>query len=43
MKERIKSKAILGLPITNYERSMFLLYIATLEEAKWFLSKEKAV
>ena len=40
-KERIKAKAILGLPLTAEERSVFLLLIATDEEVKEFLKNEK--
>ena len=40
VRARIRAKAILGLPLTEKERSMFLLYIATLEKAKWFLRNE---
>ena len=39
--DNIKCKAILGLPLSEKERSMFLLYIATLDEAIWFLKNEK--
>ena len=38
---KIKSKAVLGLPLTERERSMYLLYIATDEEAKAYLEREK--
>lgn len=41
MKERIKAKVVLGLPLTRYERGMYLLYVATLEEAKEFVKKYK--
>ena len=41
MKERIKAKVVLGLPLTRYERGMYLLFIATSEETKEFLRKEK--
>jgi hypothetical protein len=42
MKERIRAKALLGLPLTAKERSQFLLFIATDEEAKDFLKRESA-
>ena len=42
MKERIRAKAILGLPLTQRERAMFLLLIATDKELKDFLKREKA-
>ena len=38
---KIKSKAVLGLPLTKRERSMYLLYIASDEEAKAYLEREK--
>lgn len=38
---RIKSKAILGLPLTKRERSMYLLFIASDEEVKDYLKREK--
>ena len=41
MKERIRAKALLGLPLTQRERAMFLLLIATDSELKYFLFKEK--
>jgi hypothetical protein len=41
MKERIRAKAILGLPLTQRERAMFLLLIATDKELKDFLAREK--
>lgn len=37
----IRTKAILGLPLTAKERAMFLLLIATKEEMKAFLRREK--
>lgn len=40
MKQRIRAKAILGLPLTQRERAMFLLLIATDKELKEFLKKE---
>ena len=40
-KQKIKCKAILGLPLTARERAMFLLFIATNEEMKEFLAREK--
>ena len=43
MKERIRAKALLGLPLTQRERAMFLLYIATESELKYFLEKEKSL
>lgn len=43
MKERIRAKAILGLPLTQRERAMFLCFIATDEEARDFIKREKAV
>lgn len=42
MKERIRAKAILGLPLTQRERAMFLVLIATDKELKDFLAREKA-
>ena len=40
-KQKIKCKAILGLPLTARERAVFLLLIATEQEMKEFLKKEK--
>ena len=40
-KQRIKCKAILGLPLTARERAIYLLLIATEQEMKMFLKKEK--
>lgn len=40
-KQRIKCKAILGLPLTERERAYYLLFLATDEEVKCFLLKEK--
>ena len=39
----IRSKAVLGLPLTERERSIYLLYIASDEEAKWFMEKEHEI
>lgn len=38
--EKIKAKALLGLPLTNQERAIFLLFLATLEQAKEYLQKD---
>ena len=43
MKERIRAKALLGFPLTERERAMFLLFIATNEEVKDFLERESMV
>lgn len=40
-KNKIKCKVILGLPLTERERAIYLLLIASLDEAKEFLRKEK--
>lgn len=40
-KQKIRSKALLGLPLTARERAMFLLFIATNEEMKAFLRRER--
>ena len=40
-RHRIRSKAVLGLPLTAYERSFYLLYIASTQEASEFLKREK--
>lgn len=37
----IKAIMKLGMPLSLRQRSYYLLYIATLEEAKSYLSKEK--
>ena len=41
MKKIIRVKALLGLPLTQRERAMFLLLIATESELKHFLKKER--
>ena len=38
---KIKCKAILGLPLTEKERSYYLLFIANNEQVKEFLRKEQ--
>lgn len=40
-KQKIKAKVILGLPLTQRERTIYLLLIATDQEMKKFLDKEK--
>ena len=37
----IRSKVMLNVELNNYERSFYLLFIATPEEAKEFLLNEK--
>ena len=37
MKEKIRAKALLGLPLTEKERALFLLFYATTEEVNAFL------
>lgn len=37
----IKSKVALGLPLKRKEKATYLLFIATSEEAKEFIRKEK--
>lgn len=39
-KQRIKCKAILGLPLTARERAIYLLLIANDDEVKEFLKNE---
>lgn len=39
--ENIKARALLGLPLTVQERAKFLLFGATMEQAKQFLKMEK--
>lgn len=41
MNEKIKTKVKLNLPLTDKERAIYLLYIATDQEAKEFVMKEK--
>lgn len=41
MRENIRARAILGLPLTQRERAMFLLLIATDAEMRAFLEREK--
>lgn len=38
---KIKSKALSGLQLTQKERSMFILFIATDEELKYYLEHER--
>lgn len=38
--ERIRAKAILGLPLTARERAVYLLFIASEEEMREFLARE---
>lgn len=38
---KIRCKAILGLPLTQRERALYLLYLSTLEQAKDFLKREQ--
>ena len=40
-RHRIRSKVFCGLPLTARERSIYLLYIATTQEANEFLKMEK--
>ena len=42
-KEKIRAKAILGLPLSARERACYLLFLATSEEVKVFLDKERGV
>lgn len=39
-KERIRAKAILGLPLTARERAVYLLFIASDKEMREFLARE---
>ena len=39
-KQRIKCKAVLGLPLTSRERAIYLLLIANDDEVKEFLKNE---
>ena len=41
MNERIRAKATLGLPLTERERALYLLFIASDKELKEFLKREK--
>ena len=41
MNEKIKTKVKLNLPLTDKERALYLLFIASDKEAKEFLRKEK--
>lgn len=43
MNERIRAKTKLGLPLTERERALFLLFIANDKELKEFLKREKEV
>ena len=40
-KEQIKAKAVLGLPLSDRERAIYLLLLASDEEYKAFLNWEK--
>ncbi len=39
--QNIKSRAVLGLPLTERERARYLLFIATDEEARAYLERER--
>ena len=39
MKETIKAKITLGIPLTDTERALYILYFATDEEARRFFNK----
>ena len=41
MKDVIQRKILLGKPLTNRERAMYLLFLATDEEVRCFLKLEK--
>ena len=40
--DNIKARAGLGLPLTAQERAKYLLFLATVEQAKQFLKMEGA-
>lgn len=40
MIDNIRNRAMLGLSLTESERAMFLLFIATDKEVRWFLKNE---
>lgn len=42
-KERLKTKVTLGLPLSERERAKYLLFIASIDEMKEYLNKEKGV
>ena len=37
----IRCKDVLGLPLNDYERSYYLLFVASIEEARKYLKDEK--
>ena len=41
LKNKIRAKIVLGLPLTKRERAYYLLFISTIEEAKEYLEKEE--
>lgn len=41
MKNKIRLKVLLNYPLTDRERAIYLLLVATDEEAREFLRKEK--
>ena len=43
IEHEIRAKFILKQPLSNRQRSYYLLYMATPEQAKEYLRKEKAV
>jgi hypothetical protein len=43
MKEIIRARALLGLPLTKRQRAMFILFYGTSEEVEAFLKLEKEV
>ena len=40
-RENIKNRALTGLPLTQKERALFLLYIGNAEQVQQFLKLEK--
>ena len=39
-KEKIKAKVLLNIPLTQKEKAIYLLFIATIEQAKEYLQKD---
>lgn len=39
-KEKIKAKVLLNIPLTQKEKAIYLLFIATIEQAKEYLKRE---
>ena len=39
-KEKIKAKVLLNIPLTEKEKAIYLLFIATIDDAKKYIKRE---